>query len=313
MKTPNYLIIIPEPCHENWDAMQPDATGKFCKACNKSVVDFSTKTDAQIHDLLIEYKNQKVCGHFKTTQLNRPLHINVRLSDLPRQVSATRAFAIAVFLAFGTLLFSCTTTEGKKIDEITVTSIPQDDTTFSLPTMTGEMAATTTPDSLKVTVCSKDTLPPENFRMGKIRAPQDTVTPVQDSITVEHFVAGLMVAVDQNINDTVPIVRDSSFVTPLETTSDQVMPSHKDAGLRVYPNPGAGEFTLNYTVLKPANVRIDLFDLQGSWIKTLVTVEKQYEGNYHIPVNLNELPKGVYVVNMINAGEWVTQKLVIEK
>ncbi|MBA3683572.1 MAG: T9SS type A sorting domain-containing protein [Bacteroidetes bacterium] len=34
---------------------------------------------------------------------------------------------------------------------------------------------------------------------------------------------------------------------------------------------------------------------------------------YNIPVNLNHLPNGIYIVRMINDGKKFTEKLIIEK
>ena len=53
MKISNLIIRIPEPCHEDWNAMQPDAKGKFCGSCNKAVFDFSNKTDNEIKEVFI--------------------------------------------------------------------------------------------------------------------------------------------------------------------------------------------------------------------------------------------------------------------
>ena len=46
MKT--IAISIPKPCHEDWNKMTPDAKGAFCASCQKSVYDFSNKTDQEI-------------------------------------------------------------------------------------------------------------------------------------------------------------------------------------------------------------------------------------------------------------------------
>jgi hypothetical protein len=32
-------IIIPEPCHQNWDAMTPNEQGRHCTSCVNTVVD----------------------------------------------------------------------------------------------------------------------------------------------------------------------------------------------------------------------------------------------------------------------------------
>ena len=41
-------ILIPKPCHENWDKMTPNEQGRHCKSCAKTVVDGTHLTDAEI-------------------------------------------------------------------------------------------------------------------------------------------------------------------------------------------------------------------------------------------------------------------------
>lgn len=71
MKKQIYLHI-PEPCHENWDAMTPVQQGRFCKSCSKAVVDFSNMSDKQILELLSKASGS-TCGRFRTEQLERPM------------------------------------------------------------------------------------------------------------------------------------------------------------------------------------------------------------------------------------------------
>jgi hypothetical protein len=65
-------ISIPQPCHEDWQKMTAAEQGKFCGACQKTVVDFSTMSDGEIVRLF-EQKKGKLCGRFTTTQLERPI------------------------------------------------------------------------------------------------------------------------------------------------------------------------------------------------------------------------------------------------
>ena len=118
MQPLNYIISIPEPCHKDWNSMTPDANGKFCNSCSKSVIDFTNKTDTEIHAMMMDRKDEKVCGHFKKTQVNRPLSLTIPFHTLPRNLSPARAFAVALFIVFGTLLFSCTNEHNQKINEI---------------------------------------------------------------------------------------------------------------------------------------------------------------------------------------------------
>lgn len=71
MKHPEIIVQIPEPCHEDWNKMNPTEKGKFCNVCTKEVIDFSAESDEEI----VTYfsKNGNVCGRFHETQLNRKL------------------------------------------------------------------------------------------------------------------------------------------------------------------------------------------------------------------------------------------------
>lgn len=49
-------LSIPTPCTEDWNAMTPDKNGKFCASCQKTVVDFSRMTDAEIFNYFDTFK-----------------------------------------------------------------------------------------------------------------------------------------------------------------------------------------------------------------------------------------------------------------
>lgn len=65
----NYKVSLSFQCNEDWNKMTPMEKGRHCGACNKVVIDFSSMTDSQIVNYLLENKN--TCGKFNTTQLNR--------------------------------------------------------------------------------------------------------------------------------------------------------------------------------------------------------------------------------------------------
>lgn len=66
-------LSIPEPCHENWQQMTATEQGRFCNACAKEVIDFSTMTDIQVLNYFNNIANEKVCGRALPEQLDRPI------------------------------------------------------------------------------------------------------------------------------------------------------------------------------------------------------------------------------------------------
>ena len=100
-------IIIPTPCHQNWDAMLPQAQGRHCNACSKIVIDFTTW---HMQDILSYFKSHKnTCGRFTETQLNTaiptPQDFVAQLYYLP--ISTLKKIAAIFMFAFVLGTSSC--------------------------------------------------------------------------------------------------------------------------------------------------------------------------------------------------------------
>lgn len=65
-------ISIPTPCHERWQGMNPSQGGRFCQSCQKTVLDFTAKTDREVA-LFFQLAVEGTCGRFRSDQLERPL------------------------------------------------------------------------------------------------------------------------------------------------------------------------------------------------------------------------------------------------
>jgi hypothetical protein len=63
-----FHITIDEPCAESWQNMLPNADGKFCMHCNKTVVDFTQQTSYEIKSYFQQNK-ENTCGRFTNQQL----------------------------------------------------------------------------------------------------------------------------------------------------------------------------------------------------------------------------------------------------
>jgi hypothetical protein len=62
-------LSIPTPCHEDWNTMTATQSGKFCASCQKTVIDFSLMSDAEIIHYFSDFKGE-TCGRLTEKQLN---------------------------------------------------------------------------------------------------------------------------------------------------------------------------------------------------------------------------------------------------
>lgn len=67
------LLRLPQPCQESWDAMTPTGPGRHCATCQKTVVDFTQKTDGELLAYFRQARPDQTCGRFRSAQLGRPL------------------------------------------------------------------------------------------------------------------------------------------------------------------------------------------------------------------------------------------------
>ncbi len=85
--------MIITTCQEDWNQMTPDAQGRHCAVCDLTVLNLKGKT----HDEIVSIKEEKgkICG--RVTQL--------QVAEF-QYLHPLKRFAIALFLVFGTGLFT---------------------------------------------------------------------------------------------------------------------------------------------------------------------------------------------------------------
>ena len=111
-------VSIFEPCPANWEKMQIKLNARHCDQCDKSVVDFTKKSRAEIITYLIENPNGSVCGRMNQQQFD------IKEEDLPELISIlsqprfrANAFLILAVVC-SSLFYSCeTASTGKKTIE----------------------------------------------------------------------------------------------------------------------------------------------------------------------------------------------------
>lgn len=162
------MIQIKNPCDANWKEMTPTDSGKYCGACEKVVVDFSKMNDAEIKNYFTTYKEQKTCGRFLDSQLERPLVVPVltpfnkflnRLNQIP--VART----VLLFLTSTSMwISSCV----KNNDNMTTGESIETNESCNTPLMGDTTAVIEQRDSLLI---KQD---PAGIKMGEI-APQQII------------------------------------------------------------------------------------------------------------------------------------------
>lgn len=102
-------ISVPNPCHENWNAMAPATAGRHCDKCQHTVMDLTQASDRQLIDLFRADAMPK-CARFTQGQLDRVIALEERSARLLPAAAVGAAMAIGAPAADAQ---NCTPTVGK--------------------------------------------------------------------------------------------------------------------------------------------------------------------------------------------------------
>jgi hypothetical protein len=323
MKT--IAISIPTPCHEDWGKMTPDAKGAFCASCQKSVYDFTNKSDEEIISVFEKKGKEKVCGRFAPAQLSRPI---VSFGNASVSNSRLAKFVCALMLVFGAALFNgmeafgqdiiikgdvkrevlgkpsvCTTISRTELVKDSVEEVIVNEETIGDIEIEEDPIELLTGDTVIAETLPNDTL-------VIVEEPLDTVETI-DTVEMINYIAGgisIVVIEPEEIIPTVEEPEEESIVTE-ETISLPV----SEFDVSVSPNPSSGELLLSYELESIMPVKIDLFDLSGKLMKTLAQQTKQYPGKYNVSYSIADLPNGIYNVMIITGDRKVSKKVILMK
>lgn len=85
------LNVHLQPCSEDWQQMTPTAQGRHCASCQRTVVDFTDKTQTDLEAAHAAAPDGRLCGRFRAAQL----------TPLPRLRPRLRRFLVALVLVCG--------------------------------------------------------------------------------------------------------------------------------------------------------------------------------------------------------------------
>lgn len=80
--------------------------------------------------------------------------------------------------------------------------------------------------------------------------------------------------------------------------------------LNIYPNPVKDIANVSFTLNKPNNVYVNIYDLNGRNIKT-IDLYKHNKGISNVKISCGDLTKGTYIMQVVAGKESVTSKFIV--
>ncbi|MBP6977214.1 MAG: T9SS type A sorting domain-containing protein [Bacteroidales bacterium] len=81
--------------------------------------------------------------------------------------------------------------------------------------------------------------------------------------------------------------------------------------LRIYPNPASDQLYISYTLSEQAAVTLEIFDLNGHNVMTIQPSSQVSAGEHLLPLSVNKLGTGTYVLIFKSGNQVKTSKLII--
>ncbi|MFT4760336.1 MAG: hypothetical protein ACI9XO_003089 [Paraglaciecola sp.] len=98
-------------------------------------------------------------------------------------------------------------------------------------------------------------------------------------------------------------------LTPTEGDFNLVTPENKM--YPVFPNPTGDEVIAGFSLANRSQIDIQVLDLQGRLVKIVVDNKLYLSGYHQVKWNANDLPKGIYLVNVRGEGFTLSEKISV--
>jgi len=86
----------------------------------------------------------------------------------------------------------------------------------------------------------------------------------------------------------------------------------KETTLTIYPNPFSGTTLIQYELLQDGPISLDLYTVAGKRLQSFYHKEMESQGLHQQVLDLNDLPKGIYLVVLKNEAGVFTKKIVYQ-
>ena len=108
---------------------------------------------------------------------------------------------------------------------------------------------------------------------------------------------------------------DSIYINPIANFATGISNDQSvlESKITLFPNPANQKFSLEYELIKSANVLIELFDMLGKSVKMLLPATEQSKGVHKNSWQINDLSAGLYFIKISINGSESTIKLSVTK
>ena len=94
-------------------------------------------------------------------------------------------------------------------------------------------------------------------------------------------------------------------------TEEQEQVIQKLENLQIFPNPFSNQTTIAYQLDKPAEVSIQLFDINGRQVKSILKKKWHPEGRHELLFNADQYPEGIYTVLLNTPNQLISKRIVL--
>ena len=102
------------------------------------------------------------------------------------------------------------------------------------------------------------------------------------------------------------------MITPSIDITEQELPA-QFALQQNYPNPFNPSTNIEYALPEVADVRLEVYNMLGQRVATLVDAKQQPAGTYRSEFDASELSSGMYVYRLTAGGFVQTRKMTLLK
>ena len=96
-----FKLTVSKACLQEWSSMQPKPNGRYCTACETTVIDFSKMSNEEVANFFLLNNREPVCGRFKAAQLER-IEIVVPTYFFKKHIPLWKKYLLLLLVCFAT-------------------------------------------------------------------------------------------------------------------------------------------------------------------------------------------------------------------